>query len=70
MPKREDLHFTIQEGCASDWLRVVDTSLRVPADFAEPGREIRLQTLDYPVKARSIVTLIRPGKEKPFRRSS
>ena len=33
----EDLHFTIQEGGASDWLRVADTSLRVPDDFAEPG---------------------------------
>jgi isoamylase len=56
---KEDLHFTIQEGRASDWLRVLDTSLRVPEGFAEPGREIRLQTLDYPAKARSIVILIR-----------
>jgi len=55
----EDLHFIIQEGHASDWLRVVDTSRPVPEDFAESGREICLQTLDYTVKARSIVILIR-----------
>ena len=55
----EDLQFIIQEGHASDWLRVVDTSRPVPEDFAESGREICLQTLDYTVKARSIVILIR-----------
>jgi glycogen operon protein len=55
----EDLHFIIQEGRARDWLRVVDTSLHTPEDFAESGREIRLQSLDYLVKARSIVILVR-----------
>ena len=54
-----DLHFIIQEGRASDWLRVVDTSFLPPDHFAEPGLEIRLQNLDYRVKARSIVVLIR-----------
>ncbi len=47
----EDLHFIIQEGRASDWLRVVDTGFLPPDDFAEPGLEIRLQNLDYQVKA-------------------
>ena len=55
----EDLHFIIQEGRASDWLRVVDTSFLPPDDFTDPGLEIRLQNLDYQVKARSIVVLIR-----------
>ena len=54
-----DLHFIIQEGRASDWLRVVDTSFLPPDDFAESGLEIRLQNPDYQVKARSIVGLIR-----------
>ena len=55
----EDLHSIIQEGRASDWLRVVDTSFLPPDDFAETGLEIRLQNLDYQVTARSIVVLIR-----------
>lgn len=51
----EDLAFTIQEGTAQDWRRVADTSLPSPQDFAEPGNEPRLQSLEYVVKARSIV---------------
>jgi len=53
----EDLSFTIQEGTAQDWRRVADTSLPGPQDFAEPGTEPRLQSLEYLVKARSIVVL-------------
>ena len=59
MPIRKIFTLPSKKVRASDWLRVLDTSLRVPEGFAEPGREIRLQTLDYPAKARSIVILIR-----------
>ena len=55
----EDLPFTIQEGQATDWRRVIDTSLRSPEDFPEPGREQVIQSLHYHVKARSIVVLVR-----------
>jgi isoamylase len=53
----EDLTFTIQEGAANEWRRVADTSLPSPQDFAEPGAEITLQSLEYRVKARSVVIL-------------
>jgi isoamylase len=55
----EELPFTIQEGRATDWRRVIDTSLRSPDDFHEPGREQVIQSLHYHVKARSIVVLVR-----------
>jgi glycogen operon protein len=49
--------FKVQEGAAKDWLRVVDTSLASPADFAEPGAELPLKSLGYPVAPRSLVVL-------------
>lgn len=55
----EDLTFTIQEGAANEWKRVADTSLASPQDFAEPGTEETLQSLNYRVKARSVVILKR-----------
>ena len=55
----EDLTFTVQEGKAREWRRVVDTSLPSPQDIAEPGQETPLTRLDYPVKARSVVVLRR-----------
>lgn len=55
----EELPFTIQEGQATDWRRVIDTSLRSPEDFREPGQEQVIQSLHYHVKARSIVVLVR-----------
>ncbi len=55
----EDLDFTIQEGQAAQWRRVVDTSLDTPADILEPGREERLSSLRYKVGARSVVVLTR-----------
>jgi len=55
----QDLPFIIQEGEAHDWWRVADTSLPSPSDFAESGKEVRLQSPNYTVKARSIVILIR-----------
>jgi glycogen operon protein len=55
----EDLLFTVQEGQPGEWQRVVDTSLPSPQDIAEPGQEIRLDSLQYRVVARSIVVLYR-----------
>jgi isoamylase len=55
----EDLDFTIQEGQAREWKRVVDTSLASPFDFAAPGTEPKLTSTAYTVKARSIVVLVR-----------
>lgn len=54
-----DLRFTVQEGRPEEWLRVVDTSLPSPEDIAEPGQETRLDSLDYLVRARSVVVLRR-----------
>lgn len=55
----QDLTFTIQEGVAANWRRVVDTGMDNPDDIAEPGNEQVLQNLHYRVKARSVVVLIR-----------
>lgn len=55
----EDLAFTIQEGQAGQWRRVIDTSLDSPDDFCEPGAEVPLTSLTYGVKARSTVVFIR-----------
>jgi glycogen operon protein len=55
----QDLLFTIQEGGAKDWLRVVDTSLKSPYDIREPGSEVALRSTKYRVKARSVVVWIR-----------
>ena len=56
----EDLLFTIQEGQAGDWRRVVDTSLASPDDIHEPYRQAPLVARQNLVKARSIVVLRRP----------
>jgi glycogen operon protein len=55
----KDLGFQIQEGTAAEWRRVIDTSLDSPFDFLEPGNENPLQSLQYRVAARSVVTLLR-----------
>jgi isoamylase len=55
----QELTFKVQEGQASDWYRVVDTSLPGPQDFCEPGTEAHLQDLEYAVHPRSTVVLIR-----------
>jgi glycogen operon protein len=55
----EALRFHIQEGKASDWLRIVDTSLPSPGDIVEPGKEGPLASLDYEVGRRSVVVLTR-----------
>ncbi len=55
----EDLVFTIQEGRAGEWRRVVDTSLVSPDDIVEAGKVYLISSLRYLVKARSIVVLER-----------
>ena len=54
----EDLAFTVQEGRADEWLRVVDTSLDSPKDILEPGGEEPIASLRYTVRARSVVVLV------------
>ena len=53
----ENLPFQIQEGSASEWTRIVDTSLPTPNDFSS-SRE-PLKTLSYLVAPRSVVVLLR-----------
>jgi isoamylase len=55
----EDLNFQIQEGNASQWMRAVDTSMPSPFDLLEIGKEKALESLNYEVKARSVVVLLR-----------
>ncbi len=60
----EELVFVIQEGEATDWYRVVDTSLPGPLDIAAPGEEGRLSSLKYLVAPRTIVVLLRPRRSR------
>jgi isoamylase len=53
----EELQFRIQEGTPQDWVRIVDTSLPTPDDFAELGVPLKHGT--YQVAPRSIVVLVR-----------
>jgi isoamylase len=53
----EDHVFEVQERRTVEWLRVADTSLASPVDFAEAGSETRLESLSYLVGARSVVIL-------------
>jgi glycogen operon protein len=55
----EDVVFTVEEGRAGEWRRVVDTGLSSPDDIAEPGKGHPLSRLEVPVQARSIVVLER-----------
>jgi glycogen operon protein len=55
----EPIRFRIQEGEASDWLRLADTSLPSPADFAEAGKEQPVSALEYEVNPRSVIVLTR-----------
>jgi glycogen operon protein len=65
----DSLRFHIQEGEASDWLCVADTSLTSPQDITDPGKEALLTSLDYDVGPRSVVVLTRvPPKQKANRR--
>jgi isoamylase len=55
----ENLNFQIQEGNPGDWACVADTAMPSPMDFFEPGEEKTLASVNYEVKARSVVVLLR-----------
>ena len=57
----EDLNFRIQEGEASNWMRIADTSKPSPRDLLDRGSEEPMTSLDYKVEARSVVVLLRSG---------
>jgi glycogen operon protein len=54
----QDLTFTVQEGQAQEWRPVIDTSKPNPDDFCTRS-EPNLQSRQHPVKARSMVVLVR-----------
>jgi glycogen operon protein len=56
----EPLTFTLQEGAASGWRRVVDTGRDSPDDLREPAATTPLPSAAYEVGARSVVVLLRP----------
>ena len=55
----EDRTFTVSDGDASRWRRVVDTARPSPEDIIEPGDEPTLDAARYRVRARSVVVLRR-----------
>jgi len=55
----KDLDFTLQVGRAAEWRRIADTGLPSPDDIAETEKGYPITSLQYPVKARSIVVLER-----------
>ncbi len=55
----EDMNFRIQEGDANDWMRVADTGRPSPFDLLDIGSAEPLASLDYKVKAESVVVLLR-----------
>jgi glycogen operon protein len=59
----EPVHFHVQEGNASHWKRLVDTSLVSPEDIAEPGGGWPVASLDYEVAPRCVVVLERESTE-------
>ena len=61
----EDHSFTVPEGQASEWRRVVDTARPSPEDIVEPGSEPVLETASYTVRARSVVVLRREQDAHP-----
>ena len=55
----QPLLFSIAEGDAGEWSRILDTGLPSPEDICEPGGEKPLGSLDYEVGPRSVVVLSR-----------
>ena len=53
----ERLTFTIQEGTAQEWRRIVDTGLTSPDDFSDRG--VPVDRMSYEVAPRSIVVFTR-----------
>lgn len=60
----EDLEFSIQEGNAGEWRRMVDTSRPSPDDIFETGRGVLVEKPSYQVKARSVVVLEQSRKNR------
>ncbi len=58
----QQLAFTVQQGDAHQWRRIIDTSAAAPHDFLEGGGD-PLPSLKYEVAARSIVVLVRASRE-------
>jgi hypothetical protein len=54
----EPLRFTILDGLAKPWFRVVDTSFSSPRDICAPGSEVQIIGSKYVVKPRSIAVLM------------
>jgi glycogen operon protein len=59
----ENLVFSVQQGSAEEWNRVVDTNMPEPSDFLENGEP--LKSLKYNVAPRSIVVLVRNKAHTP-----
>jgi isoamylase len=55
----EPLTFTVSEGTAGDWKRVVDTGRASPEDIVDASQMPSLTTVAYSVAPRSIVILLR-----------
>jgi glycogen operon protein len=59
----EALTFTIQEGNADQWRRVIDTSLASPDDISPAGA--LMKSLKYVVGPRSVAVFVRPRSTNP-----
>jgi glycogen operon protein len=55
----QDQTFTLQEGEAGQWQRVIDSGRESPDDIREPGQEVPSKSRAYVVAARSVVVLLR-----------
>lgn len=64
----EPLTFTIQEGTAAEWKRIVDTTMESPLDFIDSSTAPPLSSLDYTVQPRSIIVLMRSQLKAQSRR--
>lgn len=60
----EDHDFTVQEGGAGTWLKVVDTAAPSPEDLVEEERARPLEGNGCRVGARSVVVLVRKNRRK------
>jgi glycogen operon protein len=58
----EALDFTVSDGVAGEWRRVVDTGRESPDDIREPAQEAALASARYAVLPRSVVVLVRPRR--------
>ncbi len=54
-----DLKFRVQEGSAAEWVRVVDTAQPSPQDIVPEDQAARMKSMTCPVRARSVVALVR-----------